>query len=373
MKRAAASPSLAARFAPPVDLREKPAIDTILRYIALGLFLAGLLVLAYQVMSHFLVPVGWAVILVYVTWPLFFRLKRLLGGRETLGALLMTLLLTSIIVIPLVWVSILLQKEIVDFYHNLPEWLGQKPALPTFAARIPYVGQELANLFDQFGDLRALLRERVIPWLKRFSGNLLGMIENVGYIAAQIGFTLLTVFFLYRDGLRALGQVRKVLHLVLGERLEGYFATTEATVKAVVYGIVLTAIAQGTLAGFGYSAVGIKAPILLSAITIFFAMIPFGAPLVWVSASLWLFLHGEYWSAISLALWGALVVSWIDNVVRPLVISGVTRIPFLLVLFGVLGGLTQFGLIGLFLGPIILAISLAVWREWLEQHAEREP
>jgi predicted PurR-regulated permease PerM len=350
--------------------REKLAIDTIVRYIALGLFLAGLLFLAYQVMSNFLVPVSWAVILVYVTWPLCWRVKRMLGGRETLGALLMTLMLTSVIVIPLVWVSFVLQKEIVDFYHNLPEWLEQKPSVPAFATRIPYLGQELENVFDQFGDLRALLRERVIPWLKRFSGNLLGMIENVGSIAIQTGFTLLTVFFLYRDGLRALGQVRKVLHLVLGERLEGYFATTEATVKAVVYGIVLTAIAQGTLAGFGYWAVGIKAPILLSAVTIFFALIPFGAPLVWGSASLWLFLHGEYWSAISLVLWGGLVVSWIDNVIRPLVISGVTRIPFLLVMFGVLGGLMQFGLIGLFLGPVILAISLAVWREWLEQHSE---
>lgn len=350
----------------------KPAIDKITRYIALGLFLGGLFLLTYRVLNHFLAPVSWAVILVYITWPLSLRVKRVLGGRETLGALLMTLILTSVIVIPLVWVSLLLQREIVDFYHNLPEWLEKKPAVPQFATRIPYLGQELANLFDQFDDLRALLRERVIPWLRRFSGNLMRMIEDVGYITAQIGFTLLTVFFFYRDGLGALEQVRKVLHLVLGERLEGYFATAEATVKAVVYGIVLTAIAQGTMAGFGYWAVGLKAPILLSAITMFFALIPFGAPFVWGSASLWLFMNGEYWSATSLALWGALVVSWVDNVIRPLVISGVTRIPFLLVLFGVLGGLANFGLIGLFLGPVVLAISLAVWREWLEQHTGRE-
>jgi len=330
------------------------------------------LLLTYRVLNHFLVPVIWAVILVYVTWPLFIRVKRLLGGRDTLGALLMTLILTSVIVVPLVWVSFLLQREIVDFYRNLPEWLEKKPALPEFATRIPYLGQELANVFDQFDDLRALLRERVMPWLRRFSGNLLGMIEDVGVVAAKLSLTLLTVFFFYRDGLGALGQVRKVLHLALGERLEGYFTTTADTVKAVVYGIVLTAIAQGTLAGFGYWAVGIKAPILLSAITMFFALIPFGTPFVWGSASLWLLMNGEHWSAISLALWGALVVSWVDNVIRPLVISGATSIPFLLVLFGVLGGLANFGLVGLFLGPIILAISLAVWREWVEQHVDRE-
>lgn len=323
-------------------------------------------------LSLFLVPVSWAVILVYLTWPLSLHVKRVLGGRETLSALVMTLLLTSVIVIPLVWVSFMLQTEIVEFYRNLPEWLEKKPALPAFVTRIPYVGQELEHLFDQFDDLRTLLRERVIPWMQRFSGNLLGMIEDVGYIAAKLGFTLLTVFFFYRDGLGLIGQVRKVLHLVLGERLEGYFATAEETVKAVVYGIVLTAIAQGALAGLGYWGVGIKAPILLSAITMFFALIPFGTPLVWVSASLWLFMNGAYWAGISLGLWGALIVSWVDNVIRPLVISGATRIPFLLVLFGVLGGLANFGFIGLFLGPVILAIGLAVWREWLEQHTDQE-
>lgn len=335
--------------------------------------MAGLLLLTYQVMDRFLVPVSWAVILVYVTWPISLRVKRMLGGQEVLGALVMTLALASIIVLPLVWITALLQTEIVEFYRNLPEWLEKKPSVPAFVTRIPFVGQELVNLFDQFDDLRALLRERVIPWARRFSGNVLGMIEDMGYIAAKIGLTLLTVFFFYRDGLSIIRQVRSVLHQVLGERLEGYFATAQATVKAVVYGIVLTAIAQGAVAGFGYWAVGIKAPILLSVITMFFALIPFGAPFVWGSASIWLLMHGDHWSAVTLALWGGLVVSWVDNVIRPLVISGATRIPFLLVMFGVLGGLANFGLIGLFVGPVILAISLAVWREWLEQHPNQRP
>lgn len=112
---------------------------------------------------------------------------------------------------------------------------------------------------------------------------------------------------------------------------------------------------------------GLKAPVLLGLFTMFAALIPFGTVVVWTSAGLWLLFHGQQWAGIGLLLWGALVVSWIDNVVRPLVISRTTQIPFVLVMLGVLGGLGSFGFIGLFVGPVILAIGLAVWREWLKQ------
>ena len=105
---------------------------------------------------------------------------------------------------------------------------------------------------------------------------------------------------------------------------------------------------------------------LLGAITALIAMIPFGTPFVWGSIGLWLLASGDTIAGIGLLLWGALVVSWVDNLVRPLVISSATRIPFLLVMFGVLGGLAAFGLVGLFLGPVVLAVLMAVWREWIE-------
>ncbi|MBS1213828.1 MAG: conserved hypothetical integral rane protein [Proteobacteria bacterium] len=330
--------------------------------------LVGLLALAYLVLEHFIVPVGWAAILVYVTWPAFIWLRSIAGGHKTLAAVLMTIGIASVIIVPLVWASVLSQREIMEFFHNLPGWLEAKPSLPQFLTRIPYVGSELSSRLEPFEDLRALLKERVVPWLQQFSGNLFAILGDVGYLAAKLALTLLTVFFFSRDGREVISQLRDVLHDVIGERQEHYFRTVEATVKAVVYGIVLTAIAQGAIAGFGYWATGIKAPILLAIVTMFFALIPFGTPLIWVSASLWLLANGHHWQAVSLALWGSLVVSWVDNIIRPLVISGATRIPFLLVFFGVLGGLARFGLIGLFLGPVVLAITLAVWREWLEQH-----
>jgi len=317
-------------------------------------------------MSNFLEPIGWAVIFVYATWPLHVWLTRLLEGRSGFSALAMTLLLGSLLVIPFIGLTIILQAEMVEFFQRLPTWLDQKPALPPWVVRIPILGAELQFVFDQFDDLQGLMRRYLLPWLTGLSGRLVGMLEGIGYIGAKLFFTVFLMFFVYRDGHRLIHEVRQGLLLALGERADQYLSTAEVTVKAVVYGIVLTAIAQGAMAGIGYWMVGIQAPVLLAAFTAFLGLIPFGTVVVWVSASLWLMLNGDYWAGVSLFLWGSLVVSWIDNLIRPLVISRTTRIPFVVVMFGVLGGLTSFGFIGLFVGPVILAVGMAVWHEWLQ-------
>lgn len=345
---------------------------TFARYLAPSLFLAGLLALAYQVLSHFIIPVAWAIILVYVSWPLHHQIQRLCPGRRGWAAFATSLLLASVLILPLFWASFLLQVELVEFFGHLPEWLDKKPELPGFVTSIPYLGKEAGKLFAQADTLRELLQLRVLPWVKQYSGELLNVLGGVGYNAGKLGLTLLTAFFFYRDGPEVTRQVSKVLRMLLGNRLDGYLTTTQQTLKAVVYGIVLTAIAQGSLACLGYWAVGLSAPVLLGAVTFFFAMIPFGTPLVWLSASFWLLADGQYWQGIALILWGSLVVSWADNIIRPLVISGATRIPFLLVFFGVLGGLARFGFIGLFLGPVVLGICFAVWHEWLGHQSLQE-
>ena len=177
----------------------------------------------------------------------------------------------------------------------------------------------------------------------------------------RFGVALLTAFFLFRDGDRLLDELRGMLHGMLGDRVQAHFAAVGDTTRAVVYGLLLAAIAQGLLAGLGYWAAGVSVPAFWGAATALVALIPFGAPLVWGSIGVWLLLRGEVGAGIGLLSWGVLVISWIDNLVRPLVISGVAKIPFLLVLFG---GLAAFGLVGLFVGPVVLAILLALWREW---------
>jgi predicted PurR-regulated permease PerM len=172
------------------------------------------------------------------------------------------------------------------------------------------------------------------------------------------------VFFFYRDGARIVLELRHVMARFIGPRTHDYLAAAATTTRAVVYGILLTALVQGAFAGVGYWVAGLGSPVTLGVLTALFALVPFGTPLAWGGAGAWLLFQGETGAAIGVWLWGAAVVSQIDNVLRPVFISSVSPIPFLLVLFGVLGGLLAFGLVGLFAGPIVLAVVWAVWREW---------
>ncbi|MCD6679194.1 MAG: AI-2E family transporter [Burkholderiaceae bacterium] len=336
--------------------------------VILGLLLGGLLLLAYAVVRPFLAPIAWALILAYVTWPLVVRLRRLLGGRNTLAALAMTLLLTAAFVLPLLWVGLLLRGELADFYTSAASLLSRgELRLPEVVADLPLLGSWLQNLLDEFARDPTAIRTQVAGWVEARAAESLNVVGGVGRNAAKLGFALVTVFFLYRDGEQVLAQAQLVLHRFLGARVDPYLAAVGSMTTAVVWGLLLTALAQGLVAGVGYWWFGLEAPVLLGAITAAIALIPFGTPFVWGAIGIWLIAHEDLFNGIGLLLYGTLIVSWVDNLVRPLVISNATRISFLLVMFGVLGGLAAFGLVGLFIGPVILAVLMAVWREWIEE------
>lgn len=335
------------------------------RLLALGI-VGGLLTLGLVVLKPFLVPLLWAAILVYLTWPLHQRLLALSGRRASAAALASTLLLSAALALPFLWFAATLQQELGLALPLVLERLQRGGlAVPAFVNAIPLVGpvwdQSLRHALAHPEALKAALGARLGSGMQ-LAGSVIG---GIGRNAAKLGMTLFAAFFLYRDGEALAAQLRGVLLGILGPRTEDYLSAAGATTRAVVYGITLTAVAQGALAGLGYWAAGLQGPLFLALLTTFVALIPFGTPLVWGSLSLWLFLNGQNAAGLGLFLWGALVISWVDNLIRPWIISGSTRIPFLLVFFGVLGGLAAFGLIGLFLGPVVLSACLAVWREWL--------
>ena len=338
--------------------------------IALGLFLLGLLFLSYRVLLLFLVPVAWAIILSYVSWPVYRRVRNALGSYINLSALLMTMLLACTFALPLLWVIAMLRSEVPIAYAAFIDFLSEgKEALPSYLVRIPWLGQEIEKLVELTSQDPAALRSQLLQWVKPWADETLKVIGDIGRTAFKFGFALLTAFYFYRDGEILLSQARRLLLRLLGQRAGSYLTAIGDTMRAVLYGLILTALIQGTLAGLGYWAAGVRAPVLFGVITVILALVPFGAPLVWGSVSLWLLAIGETWASLGLMIWGAVVVSQIDNLLRPLVISSVTRIPYLLVLFSVLGGISAFGLIGLFMGPIIIAVLLAVWREWIEEQS----
>lgn len=335
------------------------------RRVAAFAFLVLIFGLTFWVLSPFFASLAWAGILAYVTWPLHQRLLDRLPERQNLVALLMTLGVAATLLLPLAWVMFAVAMDVAAATATFKQIMVQGlPPLPSGVRTWP-AGEWIASQYQRIQSDPAWVRAQIGMLGLNDAASLKALAGGVGRNAAKFGLAVFALFFLYLHGDSVLAQFRGVATRWLGEAARGYIQAVGVTVRAVVFGIVLTALAQGMLAGLGYWVAGIEAPALWGAITALVSLIPFVGPVVWIGLSLGLLAHGETQAALGLFLWGALVVSWVDNLIRPLVISGPTRIPFLLVFLGVLGGLHAFGLIGLFLGPVLLAVSVAIWREWL--------
>ncbi|HEY8707413.1 MAG TPA: AI-2E family transporter [Burkholderiaceae bacterium] len=341
-----------------------------LRRAVLAGLLGGLLWVGFVVIRPFMVAIAWAAILTCVSWPLHLRLLARLRGHRWAAAFAMTVMLTLALGVSLLWLGLLLRSEGVAAVREATALLHAGVRLPERIVSIPWLGPWLQEWLLELGGDRAAWGRQLSEWVRQWGGNAMRIVGDLGLNSLRLGIALLTVFFLFRDGDHLLDELRGVLRGLLGDRVQAYFTVIGDTTRAGVYGLLLAAFAQGLLAGLGYWVAGVNAPAFWGAATAVVAVIPFGAPLVWGSIGVWLLLQGQVGAGIGLLLWGTLAISWIDNLVRPLIISGVAKIPFLLVLYGVLGGLAAFGLIGLFVGPVILAILLALWREWTANNAD---
>jgi len=328
-------------------------------------FLVFIFGATFWVLSPFFASLAWAGILAYVTWPLHLWVRRHLPHRDNLAALLMTLGVAATLLLPMLWVLFTLVGDVATASVILKRLAAEGlPPLPVGVREWP-AGDWLIAQYQRVQGDPAWVRVQMAALGLSDATALKALVGGVGRNIAKFGLAVFALFFLYRHGDSVLMQFRGVATRWLGESARGYIQAVGVTVRAVVFGIVLTALAQGLLAGLGYWVAGVSAPVLWGVITALVSLIPFVGPVVWIGLSLGLLAHGETQAALGLFLWGALVVSWVDNLIRPLVISGPTKIPFLLVFLGVLGGLNAFGLIGLFLGPVLLAVSVAIWREWL--------
>jgi len=341
-----------------------------LRRTLLAGLLGGLLLLGFIVLRPFLVAIAWAAILTYASWPLHRRVVAWLRGRRSWAALAMTVMLTLGVGASLLWLGLLLRQEAVAVLREATAFLQSGQPLPEPILRIPWVGPWLQEQLVQIGSDSAAWGRQLSELTGQWGGHAMRIAGGIGLNALSFGAALLTAFFLFRDGDHLLEQLRSILRGLLGDRVQAYFTAVGATTRAVVYGLFLAAFAQGLTAGLGYWAAGVRAPAFWGAATFVAALIPFGAPLLWGSIGVWLLLQGDVGAGIGLLLWGALAVSAIDNFVRVLVISGVAETPMMLVLFGLLGGIASFGFIGMFVGPVILAILFALWREWAADNAQ---
>lgn len=341
-----------------------PPIPPLARRLAPWLALVGVSLLAFVVVAPFLAPLAWAGVLGYVSWPIAERVRGWCNGRDTLAAALTTLLAALTLFVPLVWLVWLAHHELNSVYPALQAFVAHPPPIPDWLSSTPWLGDWLqAQRAHLLADPRGVGVETK-AWLSAHVGSMATLAGGVGRNIAKMVLVVIILFFFYRDGIRIVHEMRHVLSRFIGAQVHDYMYAVATTTRAVVYGILLTALVQGAVAGLGYWVAGLGSPVTLGIITALCALIPFATPLAWGTAGAWLLLHGETAAAIGVWVWGAAVVSQLDNVLRPLFISSVGAIPFLLVLFGVLGGLLAFGLVGLVVGPVVLAVAWAVWREW---------
>ena len=344
----------------------------IYRSIVPGLALGGLLALAFVVIAPFLAPLAWAGVLGYASWPVAERIRLWCNGRDVLAASICSALAAITLLLPLLWLVWLAQQEFANAYHALQAFLAEPLHIVDKLKNVPVLGSWLSKLQESISNNPQELSAIINTWLADHRNEVAIVVGGIGKNLVKLIFVVVILFFFYRDGTRIARELRHVLARFIGVQAHDYIHAAGTTTRAVVYGVLLTALIQGVLAGLGYWVAGLSSPVIFGVVTAMLALIPFCTPLAWGTAGFWLLMQGQTAEAIGVWIWGAAVVSQIDNILRPMLISSISPIPFLLVLFGVLGGLLAFGLIGLFIGPIVLAVLWAVWREWTAHLHENE-
>ena len=334
-----------------------------------GLALIGAIVVGCGfVLWPFVSAILWAAILCFATWPLYELFLRWLHGRRTIAAAMTTLVLSLVLVIPFVVVGL----TFTDTIRSGIQWLDSRkqagvPDPPAWLKSVPLIGGRITDSWEAYVTDAESTIEEWKPWLKEAGLWLLGHSVDLAKGFLHLVLSVLTAFFFYRDGEGLVERLREGFQKISGDSAQRMVDVVKTTVQSVVYGVIGTALAQGIVAGIGFAIAGAPAPMLLALLTFFLSFLPFGPPIVWIGASIWLFAMGRTGWGIFMAIYGVSVISIVDNVIKPLIISRGSKLSFIVMFIGVLGGVTAFGFIGIFLGPTLLAVGFSLAQEILEQ------
>lgn len=387
----------------------------LLGWAALLLLLVG----SFFVLKPFLTALMWAIILTYSLHPLQRVFTRWFRGSRTLAACLVTLTVTVVFTGPVVLIGVSLAQDGKDLALATRNWFMAAPEqAPAWMSRLPVVGDEMDGYWTGFAKERKrwmdqldealktppprpkivveterglMLREappamrkretdetadeeqtedsphivvllgRVLLWAK---SGLIAAGLAVGQGVTQVLLSAFLAFFLLRDAPELSQRLAVAVERLAGERGRHLIMVAGNTVRGVIYGILGTAIAQAVVAGLGFWMAGVPGAVLLAVLTFFFAVVPFGPPLIWLPAAFWLFAQDQTGWGIFMLIWGLLVISSVDNLLRPFLISQGTKMPFALIFCGVIGGALAFGLVGVFIGPTLLAVCFRLIAEW---------
>jgi len=321
------------------------------------------------VLRPFVAAILFACAITISSWPLYLRLLNKVKGRRSLAAAIMSVGLTLLILVPLTLVTWNIADNAASFYDHFKASLGSGTlAPPAWLRDLPLVGEMIDTYLRRLLGSREELLSVAKNLLEPARHLLLGGGVLLGSGVAQVSLAVFVSFFLYRDGVTMLSSLGRAMDKLIGaEQATSVSDTISRTVRGVMYGLLGTALAQSVVAAVGFLIAGVPAVALLSVATFLLSLIPVGPPIIWIGATIWLFDHGQTGWAIFMAVWGVLLISGVDNVVKPLLISRGSSLPFILVLLGVMGGVLAFGFVGLFIGPTLLAVGMGLLRHYTAQ------
>lgn len=387
--------------------------EPLLGGLALMLLLAG----CFFVLRPFMTALMWAIILAYSLHPLQRMFTRWFRGSRTLAACFVTLTVTILLAGPVVLIGMSIAKDGQDLALATRDWFMAAPDHPpAWVGRVPVVGDQVEHYWSGFAEDRKRWMDQLdkevtappkakivtdkidevldspetLPTKETVQENsstadkkdaphmvvLLGQIlvwardwlvsaaKSGAQSVIQVLVSAFLAFFLLRDSPELAVRLEVAVERLAGDRGHHLIKVAGDTVRGVIYGILGTAIVQALVAGLGFYIAGVPGAVLLSVLTFFFAVLPFGPPLIWIPAALWLFAQDKPGLGVFMLLWGFLGISSVDNFLRPYLISQGSKMPFVLIFCGVIGGALAFGLVGVFLGPTLLAVTFRLIEEW---------
>lgn len=392
-----------------------------------GLALMLLLIGCFFVLRPFMTALMWAMILAYSLHPMQRLFTRWFRGSRTLAACLVTLTVTVVLAGPVVLIGVSLAQDGKDLALATRNWFMAAPEQPpAWVSQAPIVGDEIDGYWKGFAEDRkrwieqldkevktppprpkivaetgdglivqdspppvaelkqpapeteeddrrddsshiVALLGRFLAWARDW---LISAGLAVGQGVTQVLVSAFLAFFLLRDSPELSERLGVAVERLAGDRGRHLIKVAGDTVHGVIYGILGTAIVQALVAGIGFWIAGVPGAVLLAVLTFFFAVVPFGPPLIWIPAALWLFAQNQPGYGLFMLLWGLLGISSVDNFLRPYLISQGSKMPFALIFCGVIGGALAFGLVGVFLGPTLLAVTFRLIDEWSSSRSQ---
>lgn len=336
------------------------------------LFIGILIAATFWVLQPFLSSFIWAVMIVIATWPMFLKLQARLWGKRWLAVLVMTTLMLLLLIVPLTFAAL----TIIDRADEIKGWIKSLSAMelkipppPEWLGKIPAIGNWATEQWQRFASVSpqelAKLSKSAAPYATKIIGWFAGHAGSFGLLLLHFLLSVCMTTVLYAHGETAAAGARAFARRLAGQQGEDVAVLSAKAVRGVALGIVVTAMVQSSLGGIGLFVAGVPAAILLTALMLFTCVLQIGPSIVLFPAAGWLFWSGDKFTASIFLVW-AIFVSTIDNFLRPFLIKKGADLPLLLIIIGVFGGLIAFGIIGLFIGPVILAVAYTLIGEWVK-------